>query len=195
MEPGRPLQRENVDLFHTAAEGSLVRDEQRFEAFYAAVFGRLVGQLYLVTGDLHEAEDVVQEALTRAAMRWARLRDYEVPEAWVRRVAMNLASDGFRRARRRVAMATRMQRRPEEPGIPEDDLAVTEALRALPLAQRKAVVLHHLLDLPVEQVAAELGVPVGTVKSRLARARGALAARLGVDQERLGHRGGAGTHA
>jgi RNA polymerase sigma-70 factor, ECF subfamily len=78
-------------------EGSRVRDERGFEEFYAAVFGRLVRQLYLVTGDLHEAEDVVQEALTRAALRWARLRDYEVPEAWVRRVAMSLASDGFRR--------------------------------------------------------------------------------------------------
>jgi RNA polymerase sigma-70 factor, ECF subfamily len=195
MEPAEGLQRESVELIHTAGEGSRVRDEQRFEAFYAAVFGRLVGQLYLVTGDLQEAEDVVQEALTRAAVRWTRLRDYEVPEAWVRRVAMNLASDGFRRARRRLAIAARMQRQPEEPGSPEGGLAVAEALRTLPLAQRKAVVLHHLLDLPVEQVAAELGVPVGTVKSRLARARGALAARLGVDQERLEHRGGAANHA
>jgi RNA polymerase sigma-70 factor, ECF subfamily len=48
--------------------------EQRFEEFYDAVFGRLVGQLFLVTGDLHDAEDAVQEALTRAAARWARLR-------------------------------------------------------------------------------------------------------------------------
>jgi RNA polymerase sigma-70 factor (ECF subfamily) len=72
--------------------------EQRFDEFYAAVFGRLVGQLYLVTGDPHDAEDVVQEALTRAAARWSRLREYAVPEAWVRRVAVNLATD--RSARR-----------------------------------------------------------------------------------------------
>jgi RNA polymerase sigma-70 factor, ECF subfamily len=74
-------------------------------------------------------------------------------------------------------------------------MAVAEALRSLPLDQRKVVVLHHLLDLPVAQVAAELGVPVGTVKSRLARARSALAARLGLDGEpdgrRLGEHGGA----
>jgi RNA polymerase sigma-70 factor, ECF subfamily len=122
-----------------------LRDEHEFEDFYAAVFDQLVGQLFLVTGNLQDAEDAVQEALTRAAVRWPRLRRYRAPEAWVRRVAMNLASDGFRRFRRRLAV----------------------------------VVLHHLLDLSVEEVAAELGVPVGTVKSRLARARGTLAARLG----------------
>ena len=161
--------------------------EQRFEEFYAAVFGRLVGQPYLVTGDLHDAEDVVQEALTRAAARWSRLRDYEVPEAWVRRVAMNLASDGFRLARRRLAVAARLWSRAEADPPALDGLAVTAALRGLPLAQRKVVVLHHLLDLPVDQVAVELGVPVGTVKSRLARARAALATHLAADtQEREG---------
>jgi len=55
-------------------------DPARAAEFYAAAFGRLVGQLYLVTGDLHEAEDVVQEALARAAARWRRLCTYEVPE-------------------------------------------------------------------------------------------------------------------
>jgi RNA polymerase sigma-70 factor, ECF subfamily len=160
-----------------------LRDEGEFEDFYAAVFDRLVGQLYLVTGNLQDAEDVVQEALTRAAVRWSRLRRYRIPEAWVRRVAMNLASDGFRRVRPE-------SRRPAE--VP--DLA--EALRALPMAQRKAVVLHHLLDLPVDQVAVELGVPVGTVKSRLARARGALATLLASEAEagRFRDQGGGGNH-
>jgi RNA polymerase sigma-70 factor (ECF subfamily) len=69
-----------------------------------------------------------------------------------------------------------------------DGLAVTAALRDLPAAQRAAVVLHHLLDLPVEQVAVELGVPVGTVKSRLTRARRALAASLDPEGDRRGAR-------
>jgi RNA polymerase sigma-70 factor, ECF subfamily len=149
----------------------------RFEEFYVAVFNRLVGQLFLVTGSLPEAEDVVQEALTRAAGRWTRLRDYEVPEIWVRRVAMNLATDGFRRARRRMLLAARLAPEPHPPPS-LDGMVVAEALRGLPVAQRKAVVLHYLLDLPLDQVATELGVPVGTVKSRLARARSALATRL-----------------
>jgi RNA polymerase sigma-70 factor, ECF subfamily len=170
-----------------------LRDQQGFEEFYAAVFGRLVGQLYLVTGDLEEAEDAVQEALTRAAVRWGRLRDYAVPEAWVRRVAMNLASDGFRRARRRLAVATRLRPEPDHPAT-LDGVVVADALRTLPMAQRKAVVLHHLLDLPVDRVAAELGVPVGTVKSRLARARSALAARLAPPPGQAGDPGGAPSH-
>ena len=159
-----------------------MRDEHGFEEFYDAAFGRLVGQLFLVTGDLHDAEDVVQEALIRAAGRWSRLRAYGAPEAWVRRVAMNLASDGFRRTHRRLAAASRLRPSPEPPTALEG-LAVAQALRALPLAQRKVVVLHHLLDLPVDQIAVELGVPVGTVKSRLARARAALATHLAAETE------------
>jgi RNA polymerase sigma-70 factor (ECF subfamily) len=174
-----------------------LRDEREFEDFYAAVFDRLVGQLYLVTGNLQDAEDVVQEALTRAAVRWSRLRRYRVPEAWVRRVAMNLASDRFRRVRRRLAVTVRLRVELESRQPPPSEIpGLTEALYALPMAQRKAVVLHHLLDLPVDQVAVELGVPVGTVKSRLARARGALATLLATVAEagRLSDQGGGGNH-
>jgi RNA polymerase sigma-70 factor, ECF subfamily len=170
------------------AEGPL-RDEAGFEAFYAAAFGRLVGQLFLVTGNLNDAEDVVQEALIRAAVRWSRLREYGAPEAWVRRVAMNLASDRLRRSRRWLAAANRLRPGPE-PSTAVEEFALLQALRALPLAQRKVVVLHHLLDLPVDDVAVELGVPVGTVKSRLGRARAALAIHLADEAQELG--GGAG---
>jgi DNA-directed RNA polymerase specialized sigma24 family protein len=80
---------------------------ESFEEFYTGTVGRLLGQLFVVTGDLHEAEKIVQEAFTRAAARWARLRDYDVPEAWVRRVAMNLAADRVRSLRRHTrAMRT-----------------------------------------------------------------------------------------
>ena len=172
-----------------------MRDEHDFEEFYAAVFDQLVGQLFLVTGNLQDAEDAVQEALTRAAVRWPALRRYNVPEAWVRRVAMNLASDGFRRFRRRLVVAVRLRADLESrQAAPLEVPGLMEALRALPVAQRKVVVLHHLLDLPVEQVANELGVPAGTVKSRLARARGALAARLGPAAEGLRDQEGAGNH-
>jgi RNA polymerase sigma-70 factor, ECF subfamily len=62
-----------------------------FEAFYLANYGRVVGQLYALLGDLPEAEDVVQEAFARASQRWPRLQTYQAPEAWVRRVAFALA--------------------------------------------------------------------------------------------------------
>ena len=63
-----------------------------FEELYTSTFGRLVGQLFLVTGDLHEAEEVVQEAFTRAAGRWQRLREYDRndPQPWELGVADRL---------------------------------------------------------------------------------------------------------
>lgn len=149
-----------------------------FDSFYTAAFPRLVGQLGLVTGDRHEAEDVVQEAMARAALRWARLRAYDAPEAWVRRVAFNLAVSGHRRARRRLGALLRLGPPAPVPPVSVDALALAEALRELTLAHRQVIVLYYLADLPVEQVAAELRVPLGTVKARLARAREALAARL-----------------
>jgi RNA polymerase sigma-70 factor (ECF subfamily) len=150
-----------------------------FDELYEGAFGRLVGQLYLVTGDLAEAEDCVQEAFSRAAARWGQVRGYGAPEAWVRRVAMNLALAGRRRARRQLAALARL--RPGQAVVPPlsvDRVALADALRALPRNARQAIVLHHLVGLPVDDVARELRVPVGTVKARLARGRRALARAL-----------------
>jgi RNA polymerase sigma-70 factor (ECF subfamily) len=151
---------------------------QGFDAFYHGAFRRLVGQLFLVTGDLQEAEDVVQEAFARASVRWGRLRDYDVPERWVRRVALNLAANGGRQRRAQLAALLRLGPAPSVPAVSVEALAVVEAVAALPVAHRQVVVLHHLLGLPVEEVAGQLGIPVGTVKSRLARARRTLATML-----------------
>jgi RNA polymerase sigma-70 factor (ECF subfamily) len=140
--------------------------------------------LFLITGDLHEAEDVVQEAFARAAVRWVRLSDDDAPETWVRRVAINLASDGFRRGRRLLAMA-RLGPRPLVPPVSVESRALADALATLPRSQREAIVLHHLLDLPVDEVARQTGTALGTVKSRLARSRQALALALGDDQEEV----------
>jgi RNA polymerase sigma-70 factor, ECF subfamily len=101
-----------------------------------------------------------------------------VPEQWVRRVAMNLAVDGLRRARRRLSALARLGPGPVAPPISIERVALAEALRTLPRSYRQVIVLHHLLELPVEQVARELGIPTGTVKGRLWRGRRALAARL-----------------
>ena len=153
-------------------------DDQAFEAFYQAVFPRLVGQLGLVTGDLAEAEDLVQEALARASARWSRLRAYDLPEAWVRRVALNLAADRTRRLRRKLAALARIGPPPAVPPTSEDALVVAAALRTLPLAHRQVLVLHYLADLSVDQVAGELGIRSSTVRGRLARARRVLATQL-----------------
>jgi RNA polymerase sigma-70 factor (sigma-E family) len=158
-----------------------------FEEFYADAVGRLLGQLFPVTGDLHEAEEIVQEAFARAAVRWPRLRGYEQPEAWVRRVAMNLAADRARRLRRQARALLRAGPPPQVPSVSVETLALLEALRTLPVRQRQAIVLHYLVDLPVEEVARTLALRDGTVKSLLARGRRALAARLGEPEEVLYH--------
>ena len=156
--------------------------EEDFRRFYEAAFGRIAGQLFLVTGDLQDAEDVTQEAFARASVRWSRLRTYDLPEAWVRRVALRLATDRFRQARRRLAALRRLDPEPRVPAVSVEALALAEELRALPLSWRKAIVLHHLVGMPVEEAARTLGVPPGTVKTWLARGRRALAARLGEQQ-------------
>jgi RNA polymerase sigma-70 factor (sigma-E family) len=156
-----------------------------FEEFYRGAVSRLLGQLFLVTGDLHEAEEVVQEAFARASVRWTWLRDYNAPEAWVRRVAMNLAADQARKLRRQARAILRMRPLAEAPEVSVETLALVEALRTLPVRQRQAIVLHHLVGLPVQEVAQTLRVPAGTVKSLLSRGRRALAARLGEAEEVL----------
>lgn len=153
---------------------------EEFDAFYTRVFGPLVGKIFLVTGDLHQAQDVVQEALSRAAARWPRVCRYEVPDLWVRRVALNLVADGARRRRRWLAALTRVG--PPPAAIPEvsaEAVALVQALRTLPVRYRQVLVLHYYLGLQVEEVAGELAVPAGTVKTRLARGRRALASALG----------------
>jgi RNA polymerase sigma-70 factor, ECF subfamily len=147
---------------------------------YAACYDRLVRVLTLVAGDRAEAEDVVQEAFVRLVPRWSKISTYDDPEAWVRAVAFRILSNRFRRARNAVVAARRSGelRRDQGSEISTDGVDIARALALLPLGQRQVVVMHHLLDLPVDEIAHALGVPVGTVKSRLSRARVALAPLL-----------------
>jgi RNA polymerase sigma-70 factor, ECF subfamily len=151
---------------------------EEFDAFYVASFARLVGQIYAMCGDLAEANDCVQEAFIRA---WDRRRSLDVdhaPEAWVRTVAYRLAVSRWRRSRRASQPVDRSQQ-PAPVGEPTlDRIALEHALLQLPPEQRRAIVLHHLCDLPVADVAREVGAPVGTVKARLSRGRATLASLL-----------------
>jgi RNA polymerase sigma-70 factor, ECF subfamily len=148
-----------------------------FDAFYQANHGRLVVQLFAVTGDLQDAEDVVQEAFARAYLRWGRLAAYDQPAAWVRRVAFNLALQGLRRARQALRLHDRL-RPVRQATLAAEQLELADALRRLSPRHRQVLALRYLADLPVEEIARELRVPVGTVKSRLARARKGLAEQL-----------------
>ncbi|GAA4693831.1 SigE family RNA polymerase sigma factor [Phytohabitans rumicis] len=148
-----------------------------FHEIYHAHFRMLTVQLTAHCGDISQAQDLVQEAFCRAYARWSRVRRYDDPLAWIRRVAWNLATSRWRRVRTAQAFLRR-QREEYTEGPSPDRVALTAALAVLPPNQRRAVVLHYLADLPVPEVARQEGVPEGTVKSWLHRARAALAAQL-----------------
>ena len=152
-------------------------DTDRVRAVFEASYRRLVGQLYGVCGDLTEAEEVVAEAFARALQHRRTFAHVDNPEAWLRTVAVNLARSRWRRAQRLVGLAPRLVDAPRESDS-DGHIVLLQAVRALPAGQREAIALHHLADLTVEQVAATLGVPTGTVKARLSRGRAALSALL-----------------
>ncbi|MFU8854177.1 SigE family RNA polymerase sigma factor [Micromonospora sp. SL1-18] len=160
-------------------------DDERtsFDAFYRATRQRLFEFLYALTGDAAEAQDVLHEAYARAWQRWSTVHTYEAPEAWVRTVARRIAVSRWRRARNRLVAHRRSGPPANVPGPDADRVALVAALARLPVEQRTAIVLHHLCDLPVAEVARETDAPEGTVKARLARGRRALASLLGVDLE------------
>lgn len=151
-----------------------------FTDLYASSFGRLVGQVTMVTGDRRAAEDAVQEAFGRLWTHWDSLSTHASQEAWVRRVAINVAISGWRRIRRLQPLGlTATAASEDDPVIRQD---VQRALRALPVKQRHALMLHHVVGLSVVEVALEMGVPEGTVKSWLSRGRTALQRSLGVKE-------------
>jgi RNA polymerase sigma-70 factor (ECF subfamily) len=152
-----------------------------FDQLYQGRYLDIVATVHALVGDLGEAQDLTQEAFCRAWQRWSRLAGYDDPAAWVRRVAVNLAMSRWRRLAVARRHALRQERPATVPPLEPDHVVLVAALRTLPVNQRCAVVLHHLVDLPVEQIADELGVAVGTVKSWLRRGRIALAGRLGSD--------------
>jgi RNA polymerase sigma-70 factor (ECF subfamily) len=154
------------------------QEEREFTEFYSASYLRLRKQLFAVTGDLAEAEDALQEAYARPSLHWRRLRAYDAPEAWVRRVALRLAAMTARFATATGQALLRLGQSPELSDLTPDAVDLYRALGALPVGQRQVLVLHHLAGLPVAEVAVELGHPVGTVKARLSRGRSALARRL-----------------
>ncbi len=155
-------------------EATLVVNREEFTSFYAATFHRLVGQVYAMTGDHAEAQDAVQEAFVRAWARHGKFDSDGSPESWIRVTAWRIAISRWRRTRdgaRRMRLAA-----PAESiaGPSPDRVDFVTALRRVPAEQRRALVLYHLCDLTIEQIARETKAPAGTVKARLARGRAVL---------------------
>lgn len=145
---------------------------------FDASYRRLVVQLYGVVGDINEAEDLVQEAFVRATAAGDRFSRADNHEAWLRTTAINLHRNRWRKLRNQEKLRQRLVQPTDLEGL-DERVAVVSALRTLPEAHREVLALHYLADLPVAEVAETLRCPVGTVKSRLQRARKALAEALG----------------
>jgi RNA polymerase sigma-70 factor (ECF subfamily) len=154
-----------------------------FESFYSSSYRRLFRDLLLVTADRADTEDVLQEAFGRAAARWRKVRTLDSPEAWVRRVAINVSLDVHRRRRRQRRAYARLN--PAETHYEDLSLEVLDCLRRLSAEHRQVVVLHHLLGETVESIADIVGRPPSTVKGQLVRGRAALAALLSPAVEEL----------
>jgi RNA polymerase sigma-70 factor (sigma-E family) len=147
-----------------------------FVEFYQATSPRTLRYAYGLTGDLAQAQDVVQEAYARAWQRWRRLRGYDDAEAWLRLVVSRLVFDWWRHLR--VRRTTALPAPAAVPGPSEDTVVIVAALKQLPERHRQALAMHYLMDMSVAQIAAETGVGENTVKSWLSRGRDGLAAAL-----------------
>src|SRR5262245_16725751 len=119
-----------------------------------------------MTTDPELAKDALQEAYERAWQRWSRVGRLDDPEGWVRTVAWRVAVSSHRRAVVAARFLPMFRQQPQPPLATDEVLDVQRALRQLNPEQRRVLVLHHLAGLPVEAIAAETGVAVGTVKSR-----------------------------
>lgn len=155
------------------------RSPEEFGKLYERTRDRLAGQIFALTGDRQGSFDVVHEAFVRTWERWDRVAGYDDPEAYVRRVAFNLAKSQWRRVRRVVyGFAHAGATVPVDTDSRSDLVA---ALRTLARTEREAIVRHYVGDEPLGEIAREMGVPVGTVKSWLSRGRARLAERLAVE--------------
>jgi RNA polymerase sigma factor (sigma-70 family) len=138
---------------------------------------------FRLTGSRSDAEDIAQESLARASFRWPKVEGYA--DAWVTRVATNLALGLIRKAGRRGGVGPDPARLHDQ--TVSDRLTLVSALRALPRRQRETVALRYLGDLSEAQVAAALGCSVGSVKQH--STRGLTALRKALDPDQLGPEG------
>lgn len=158
--------------------GSASSDVGDFDHTFRQHYAPMVRSLGMACGDREAAADAVQDAFTRAYVRWRRISHYDDPVAWVRHVALNRLRDHFRRADRGRRAMQRLGHRDElvvdGPEPPREDSGVLEALAALPRQQRIATSLYYVEQLSVREVAESMKLSEGAVKYHLHAARAAL---------------------
>ncbi len=165
----------------TARAASVIHmaDLSSFDDFYRREYRPLLRLAWTLTGRRDLGEELVQEAMVTVHRRWAKVRGYERPGAFARRVLLNDATSA---ARRRAAEKRAIDRLPvsetTDPPEPPPDDDFWSALRSLPRRQAQAVALHYLEDRSIAEIADVLGISPNTVKVHLHRGRLALAESL-----------------
>ena len=158
----------------------MTETDEAFSAYVAARQHALVRTAFLLTGDHHSAEDLVQAALARTYLAWGRIRDGHAIDAYVRRTMINEHTSWWRRAWRHRERST--AELPEPPAAADPDVGerdeVWELVRTLPPRQRAVVVLRFYEDLTEADTADALGCSVGNVKSQASRALATLRKRI-----------------
>ncbi len=180
--PQRPAPADDVgaESARVLSTGGPPDTDAEFTAFMQAHSADLLRTAWLLVGDAHRAEELVQHALVRTYASWSRTRGDD-PLAYTRRTLVNLRIDTWRRRRREVLSAPEHLPEGSSAGSlgPSDDRdQLVRALAALSPRQRRIVVLRHFVGLPEAEVATELGVSVGTVKSTASRSLATLRTAL-----------------
>lgn len=157
-----------------------------FDDFFRDEFPQMVSLARVVCGDPEVAEDLAQEALSKAHQNWERVSAYDKPGAWLRRVTINLAISRRRRFGREISLLQRVssdrgvRRITPDPAteIVNADSEIWEAVRRLPPRQRAVVALFYQEDLSTSDIAEVLGCSVSSATSHLSQARSRLATML-----------------
>jgi RNA polymerase sigma-70 factor (ECF subfamily) len=157
---------------------------QSFDDFFEMEHERLLGALYLVTGNLPEAEDLMQDAFVKVLQRWDLVRSLADPTGYLYRTAMNGFRTTYRRARMAIHKMTSLTRAEVDPfsevEVRED---VRRALAALTPRQRAAIVLTELLGYPPSEAARSLGIKASTVRALTTQARATLRGTLAGERD------------
>lgn len=143
------------------------RYDDEFAEFANGAAPRLLRTAWLISGDAHRAEDLVQSAMLKVYLRWGHLRSRQ-PLAYARKCILNDHIDDHRRRRRETTVSVMPETAHHDHG-PEDADRVTRLLATLPPRERQVVVLRHYVGLPEAEVADLIGVSLGTVKSAASR--------------------------
>jgi RNA polymerase sigma-70 factor (sigma-E family) len=155
------------------------RRDREYSEYVSTRRPRLVGTAYMLCGDRHAAEDLVQTALAKLYVAWPRVRRSGAEDAYVRRILVNAGIDASRRAWRREESASEIPDTPDLSGFDTEERdELMAALATLAPRQRRIVVLRYWLGLTTEEVAADLQITTGTVKSQTSKALANLRSHL-----------------